>query len=113
MLIIKYFAAHICVVHVQNYIQHANLLGSYTYSLLHLQVDHEHGVNLFYWFFESRSQPSKDPLVVWLTGGPGCSSMLAALVENGPFLIPEGKTEPVHNPYGEDGCVLHEVAQLS
>lgn len=24
----------------------------------------------FYWLFESRGDPSTDPLVVWLTGGP-------------------------------------------
>ncbi len=66
-----------------------------------VQVNKTHGANLFYWFFESRQTPEKDPLVVWLTGGPGCSSMLALLVENGPFLIPEGKTEPEINKYGE------------
>lgn len=38
----------------------------------------------FYWFVESRSAPEKDPLVLWLTGGPGCSSMMALLAENGP-----------------------------
>lgn len=66
-----------------------------------IQVNKTHGVNLFYWFIESRSDPSSDPLVVWLTGGPGCSSMLALLVENGPFLIPEGKTDPIFNKYGK------------
>ena len=37
--------------------------------------------HLFYWFFESRGEPSKDPVVLWLTGGPGCSSELALFVE--------------------------------
>ena len=64
-----------------------------------VQVNKTHGVHLFYWFFESRHDPSSDPLVLWLTGGPGCSSELALLMENGPFLI-NGTANPVFNKYG-------------
>lgn len=55
--------------------------------------------NYFYWMFESRSNPSKDPLVIWLTGGPGCSSQLALLSENGPCKVSEDGLTTVNNPY--------------
>merc|ERR1719277_266315 len=46
------------------------------------------GNEYFYWLASSRSDvPSEDPLILWMTGGPGCSSTLAALVENGPCRV--------------------------
>ncbi|WJX44110.1 Serine carboxypeptidase-like 48 [Trifolium repens] len=42
---------------------------------------------MFYFFFESRDNNKNAPVVIWLTGGPGCSSEIALFYENGPFTI--------------------------
>ena len=50
-------------------------------------------VYLHYWFVESQSNPAKDPVILWLNGGPGCSSIDGLLTENGPFRVQsDGKT---------------------
>ncbi|KAL8260592.1 hypothetical protein R6Q59_028545 [Mikania micrantha] len=42
--------------------------------------------SLFYYFVEAESNSSSKPLVLWLNGGPGCSSVgEGAFVEHGPF----------------------------
>ncbi|KAG2557879.1 serine carboxypeptidase-like 45 [Panicum virgatum] len=41
---------------------------------------------LFYYFVEAEVDPASKPLVLWLNGGPGCSSLgVGAFSENGPF----------------------------
>ncbi|XP_043704714.1 serine carboxypeptidase-like [Telopea speciosissima] len=50
------------------------------------QLKHSYAARMFYFFFESRNSKT-DPVVIWLTGGPGCSSELAVFYENGPFSI--------------------------
>ena len=55
--------------------------------------------DLFYWLFKSRGDKNKDPLVVWLTGGPGCSSTMAVMTENGPFHVDRKTIDLIKNPY--------------
>ncbi|XP_058748482.1 serine carboxypeptidase-like [Vicia villosa] len=55
---------------------------------------------MFYFFFESRNKKD-DPVVIWLTGGPGCSSEIAMFYENGPFQFSKNLSL-VWNEYGWD-----------
>jgi len=57
------------------------------------------GKNYFYWFFEARSKPATAPLVLWMTGGPGCSSEVALFGENGPCAVNQEGNETVPNPH--------------
>ncbi|KAB5551678.1 hypothetical protein DKX38_008989 [Salix brachista] len=52
----------------------------------YITVDEKHRRSLFYYFVEAETSPASKPLVLWLNGGPGCSSVGAgAFVEHGPF----------------------------
>ncbi|KAK9075445.1 hypothetical protein SSX86_003768 [Deinandra increscens subsp. villosa] len=48
-------------------------------------VDYNEDVQLFYYFIKSESDPEHDPLMLWMTGGPGCSSISGLLYEIGPI----------------------------
>lgn len=53
----------------------------------------------FFWLFESKSDPETDPLIMWLSGGPGCSSQLALFAENGPCSVNEDGTATIPNKH--------------
>ncbi|RAH66603.1 putative serine carboxypeptidase (CpdS) [Aspergillus aculeatinus CBS 121060] len=55
--------------------------------------------SLFFWFFPSQNVNASDEILIWLNGGPGCSSLDGLLQENGPFLWQSGTYKPVPNPY--------------
>ncbi|CAB4264126.1 unnamed protein product [Prunus armeniaca] len=52
----------------------------------YVTVDEKKQRALFYYFAEAEIDPASKPLVLWLNGGPGCSSLgVGAFSENGPF----------------------------
>ena len=50
-------------------------------------------------FFESRESPEDAPVILWLSGGPGCSSTSALLFELGPCSIANEGNDTIRNPY--------------
>ncbi|UNI19437.1 hypothetical protein JDV02_005621 [Purpureocillium takamizusanense] len=62
-------------------------------------VDVTDAHRLFFWFFESRNDPANDPVIVWMNGGPGGSSMFGLFNELGPCIFDLDATEPSANPW--------------
>ncbi|CAF1860861.1 unnamed protein product [Brassica napus] len=53
----------------------------------YIGVGDKEDLQMFYYFVKSENNPQEDPLLIWLTGGPGCSSLFAILFENGPLAL--------------------------
>ncbi|KAI4989095.1 hypothetical protein ZWY2020_036412 [Hordeum vulgare] len=51
----------------------------------YVEVDEAHGAELFYYFIQSERSPRDDSLILWITGGPGCSALSGLLFEIGPL----------------------------
>ncbi|KAG6487810.1 hypothetical protein ZIOFF_056417 [Zingiber officinale] len=66
----------------------------------YVTVDRANGRALFYYFAEATENSRSKPIVLWLNGGPGCSSLgYGAMEELGPFrVMSDGKTL-YRNPY--------------
>ncbi|KMT03487.1 hypothetical protein BVRB_8g191680 [Beta vulgaris subsp. vulgaris] len=77
-----------------NYLPGQNFDVAFTHYSGYITVNEEFGRALFYWFIEAVEDPSSKPLLLWLNGGPGCSSIAFGEAEElGPFHIQkDGKT---------------------
>ncbi|XP_071785097.1 lysosomal protective protein-like [Asterias amurensis] len=58
-------------------------------------------VRLHYWFVESQTDPKNDPVILWLNGGPSCSSLEGYLSELGPYWV---------NSYGNKTLSVNEYS---
>ncbi|KAL9261073.1 Serine carboxypeptidase-like 34-like protein [Drosera capensis] len=57
----------------------------------YVTVNESHGRALFYWFFEATEKHEEKPVLLWLNGGPGCSSIgYGEAEELGPFFPQKG-----------------------
>ncbi|GIL67070.1 hypothetical protein Vafri_20506 [Volvox africanus] len=73
----------------------------------YFKLNRTHDARMFYFFFQSRNDPITDPVVLWMTGGPGCSSEIAIFFENGPYFINNDTRTLTETKYGWD--TLHNM----
>jgi carboxypeptidase D len=73
----------------------------------HIEVDPEHNGHLFFWHFSQTHIANKQRTVIWLNGGPGCSSEDGAMMEIGPFRVKsDGNLEYNDGAWNEFANVL-------
>jgi carboxypeptidase D len=66
-----------------------------------LPIGNDTSSELFFWFFPSTNQAAQDnkEILIYFTGGPGCSSVGELLQSNGPMLWQPGTFQPIPNKW--------------
>ncbi|KAF4704792.1 hypothetical protein FOZ62_022819, partial [Perkinsus olseni] len=71
-----------------------------TVTQLHGYLPGQGDTRLFFWFFESRNDPRSSPTVIYFHGGPGGSSLYAAVSGNGgPCIVDDDGKSTTLNKY--------------
>jgi hypothetical protein len=79
----------------------------------YLEVPGDMGSKFYhYWFVESEGAPKTDPVGLWLNGGPGSSSLIGFLTENGPFKTDDASLPADFTPCGCTGKEITECQGL-
>jgi vitellogenic carboxypeptidase-like protein len=68
-------------------------IGSYPSYAGYFTVNATYGSNMFFWYFPAQNGNKQAPLIMFLQGGPGASSMFGLFAEMGPYKVAsDGKT---------------------
>ncbi|EMR64747.1 putative carboxypeptidase kex1 protein [Eutypa lata UCREL1] len=63
----------------------------------HIEINPDHNGNLFFWHFENQHIANRQRTVIWLNGGPGCSSEDGVMMEIGPYRLKDENTLEYNN----------------
>ncbi|KAJ6640942.1 Vitellogenic carboxypeptidase [Pseudolycoriella hygida] len=83
------------------------LLGVKSYSG-YFTVNSTYNSNLFFWYFPAKNNAANAPVVLWLQGGPGGSSLYGLFMENGPVFVNQyGRLEKRKVSWHEDHHMVY------
>ncbi|KAK9510755.1 hypothetical protein O3M35_005476 [Rhynocoris fuscipes] len=72
----------------------------------YLGVEPKHNSHLFFWFFPAQDGNAKAPLILWLQGGPGATSLFGMFTEIGPYTVQNDRLELMPNSWNQNYSLL-------
>ena len=85
-------------------------------GLMPLKLEDNDKGSYFYWHAERRtegkSNDDETPLVIWLNGGPGCSSNVGLFYENGPYTMSPNSDPALKYSFNRNSLSWTNVAHM-